>query len=56
MVRSNYRVKEEYIDVFYGSASTDVIEDWQFYGIPEDELERLTREWGDLSEELEEID
>lgn len=50
-----YRVKAEYADAFYGSTDSAVVEDWQTNGIPEEELVRLTREWGDLTEQLEEI-
>lgn len=53
--RSPYRVKAEFADTFYGNADSDVVEDWQANGIPAAELARLSREWGDLTDQLEEI-
>lgn len=50
-----YRVKEEHVATFYGNADAATIEDYQTNGIPEEDLEQLTREWGDLSDVLEEI-
>ena len=50
-----YRVKAEYIDRFYGSADSDYVEQCQTNGIPEEDLDFLSQEWGDLSEMLEEI-
>lgn len=54
-VRTVYRVRDEYIDRFYGGTDPQVIRDYQENGIPRDDLEQLESEWGDLGFMLEEI-
>lgn len=58
-VKPSYRVKDEYIDQWYGSESTDAIEAQQEKGFTFEEVKRLASEWGcsvdDLMEQLEEI-
>lgn len=58
-VKPSYRVKDEYIDQWYGSESTDAIEAQQEKGFTLEEVKRLASEWGcsvdDLMEQLEEI-
>lgn len=58
-VEQRYRVKDEYIDKWCGSESTDEIEAQQEKGFTLEEVKHLTSEWGcsvdDLMEQLEEI-
>lgn len=55
--RSQYRVREGYGDRFYGSADSSYVEDCQENGIPVEDIEALSREWGadEVAEMLEEI-
>lgn len=56
---SKYRVRDEFIDAWYGSQSTDEIEAAQATGLDYSEIRRLAVEWGadvdDLMEQVEEI-
>lgn len=55
MTRSKWVVKDEFINQFYGNTDQETIQDYQTNGIPEEDLQHLEREWGDLSEMLEEL-
>ena len=54
-----YRVKDEFIDSWYGNQSTDEIAASQSAGFDYDEIKRLAADWGtdidDLMEQVEEI-
>lgn len=54
-----YRVKEEYIDNWYGAQTLEEIEESQRSGFDMEEIERLAREWDVslevLMEQVEEI-
>ena len=53
-----YTVKSEFIDNWFGSASTDEIEEAQEKGFTAEDISRLARDWGvsveDLMEQVEE--
>jgi 2-iminoacetate synthase ThiH len=53
-----YTVKEEYIDQWYGSATTEEIEEAQEKGFTAEDINRLANDWGtsvnDLMEQVEE--
>ena len=54
-----YRVLDDYIDQWYGSADSEDIEEKQEEGWTEEEVEKLAQEWGksydELMEQLEDI-
>ena len=54
-----YTVKSEFIDQWFGSASTDEIEKAQAKGFTAEDISRLARDWGvsaeDLMEQVEEM-
>ena len=51
-----YRVKTEYMDLFYGPASNEYITECQEHGIPQEDIDHMVREYGDgILDELEEI-
>ena len=52
-----YRVKQEYVDRFYGStASTKYIEDCQKNGVPQEDIDFMAKEYGEeVNDMLEEI-
>ena len=51
-----YRVKQEYVDMFYGPCSVEYIEECQQHGVPQEDIDHMVREYGDgIMDELEEI-
>ena len=51
-----YKVKDGYIDLFYGPASTEYIDHCQKYGIPQEDIDEAVQEYGEeIYSELEEI-
>lgn len=52
-----YRVKEEYVDRFYGRlASTEYIDGCQENGVPQEDIDFMVREYGEeIYDMLEEI-